>query len=88
MADVAIERLSESRVGNAGDVSQEARIRESFDQIVLEGARAQLGMGSFGDMLTPEDSKRILGYILYRAHTDRASASSDALEDVAESAAR
>ena len=49
----------------------EASIRESFDQIVLGGALEPVGMGSFADSLTVEDSKRVLGYILYRANADR-----------------
>ena len=49
----------------------EASIVESFDQIVLEGARAALGMGAFKEWMTAEDSKRVLGYILYRANADR-----------------
>jgi quinohemoprotein ethanol dehydrogenase len=55
-----------------------AGIRETFDQIVLEGAREALGMGSFGDLLTPEDSQRILGYVLYRANADRQKAEESA----------
>ncbi|MCZ6708986.1 MAG: PQQ-binding-like beta-propeller repeat protein [Gammaproteobacteria bacterium] len=46
-------------------------IVETFDQIVLEGTRAPVGMGAFGEWLTVEDSRRVLGYILYRANADR-----------------
>ncbi len=49
----------------------DASVRDTFDQIVLEGAREQLGMGAFAEWLTEEDSKRVLGYILYRANADR-----------------
>ncbi len=57
-----------------------ATVREEFDQIVLEGTRVPLGMGSFEEWLTEEDSQRVLGYILYRANADRDQAAEEANE--------
>jgi quinohemoprotein ethanol dehydrogenase len=48
-----------------------ADVRESFNAIVLDGAREMVGMGKFGDLLSEEDAGRLLGYILYRANADR-----------------
>ena len=45
--------------------------RTIFNQIVLEGAYEDRGMGNFSDAITLEDSDRILGYIMYRANADR-----------------
>ena len=55
----------------------EASVRDSFDQIVLGGALEPVGMGSFAEWLTEEDSQRVLGYILYRANADREKALSE-----------
>ncbi len=55
----------------------EASARDSFDQIVLGGALEPVGMGGFAEWLTEEDSKRVLGYILYRANADRDKALSE-----------
>ena len=54
---------------------------QSFDAIVLEGTRAGLGMASFADALTPEDSRMIHAYIVDRANLDRAKALEEAAAD-------
>jgi PQQ-dependent dehydrogenase (methanol/ethanol family) len=48
-------------------VSPMLHSQEGFDSIVLGGARAQNGMVSFADRVTPEDSAAILGYLVSRA---------------------
>ena len=48
-----------------------AATREIFHQIVLEGLYESRGMGGYADVLTQEDSERVLGYVLYRANADR-----------------
>ena len=48
--------------------------REIFHQIVLEGLYEGRGMAGYADVLTREDSDRILGYLMYRANADRAKA--------------
>jgi mono/diheme cytochrome c family protein len=39
-----------------------------FDQVVLQGARVDRGMLSFGDKLRPADSAAVLAYIVSRAN--------------------
>jgi quinohemoprotein ethanol dehydrogenase len=46
--------------------------RGQFKEIVLGGLRADKGMSSFADTLTPEDADQILAYITSRAIEDRA----------------
>jgi mono/diheme cytochrome c family protein len=41
--------------------------QEGFDQVVLQGARADKGMGSFAQFLKPEDSLAIREYLVSRA---------------------
>ncbi len=48
-------------------VSPMLHSQEGFDSIVLGGARAQRGMVSFADRLTPEDTQAVLGYLVSRA---------------------
>jgi glucose dehydrogenase len=42
--------------------------QEGFDQVVLQGARTDKGMGSFAKDLTAEDSAAVREYIISRAH--------------------
>jgi quinohemoprotein ethanol dehydrogenase len=42
--------------------------QEGFDQVVLQGVRAQRGMASFAEALKPEDTKAIRAYIIARAN--------------------
>lgn len=42
--------------------------QEAFDHVVLGGARADKGMGSFAKDLTPADSQALRGYLISRAH--------------------
>ncbi len=44
-----------------------AEVHRDFEAIVLGGARAPLGMPSFGDLLSPVQAKAIQAYILARA---------------------
>ncbi len=46
--------------------------RGQFREIVLGGLRADKGMASFADTLTPEDADQILAYLTSRAIEDRA----------------
>jgi alcohol dehydrogenase (cytochrome c)/quinohemoprotein ethanol dehydrogenase len=41
--------------------------QQAFDQVVLQGARAERGMASFGSVLQPADSAAIRAYIVARA---------------------
>lgn len=47
---------------------------EAFQQIVQEGLLAKLGMASFADQLTPEDTELVHQYLISRALADRATA--------------
>jgi len=42
--------------------------QEGFDQVVLQGVRAQRGMASFAEALKPADTKAIRAYIIARAN--------------------
>ena len=42
-------------------------VHQRFNQIVLEGEREPLGMPSFGDRLTTEDTRKIQAFILSAA---------------------
>jgi mono/diheme cytochrome c family protein len=42
--------------------------QQGFDQVVLQGAREEKGMGGFSKDLTPEDSAAVLGYLVSRAN--------------------
>ena len=44
-----------------------AAVHAQFEQIVLGGLRAPLGMPSFADLLSAEDVRRIQAYVLSRA---------------------
>ena len=48
-----------------------ASVRSNWDDIVLEDALEKLGVGGRGDMITGEQSQRILGFVLFRANADR-----------------
>jgi quinohemoprotein ethanol dehydrogenase len=58
----------------------DASVRSDWDDIVLEGALEKLGMGGRSDMITAEQSQRILGYVLFRANADRKKAIEEARE--------
>ena len=58
----------------------DASVRSDWDDIVLEGALEKLGMGGRGDMISAEQSQRILGYVLFRANADRKKALEEAGE--------
>ena len=45
---------------------------DAFEDIVLEGAMADNGMASFGDLISKKDAKKIQAYIVLRANQDRA----------------
>jgi quinohemoprotein ethanol dehydrogenase len=45
-----------------------AQTHAQFEQIVLKGARASLGMPTFGDLLNADQAKALQQYILSRAH--------------------
>jgi len=45
-----------------------AQVHAQFDTIVLNGARAALGMPAFGDLLNGEQVRAIQQYVLWRAH--------------------
>ena len=51
-----------------------AQTHQQFEQIVLGGRRAALGMPSFGDLLTSDQAKALQQYILSRAHESAAPA--------------
>jgi quinohemoprotein ethanol dehydrogenase len=42
--------------------------QEGFDQVVLEGARQERGMGSFAAQLSADDAKAVREYLISRAH--------------------
>jgi PQQ-dependent dehydrogenase (methanol/ethanol family) len=42
--------------------------QEGFNQVVLEGARAERGMAAFANVLRPEDAESLRHYIVSRAH--------------------
>jgi len=44
-----------------------------FDQVVLQGGRAEKGMGSFGKDLKPEDAVAVREYLISRANAVKAS---------------
>ena len=48
-----------------------ASVRSNWDDIVLEDTLEKLGVGGRGDMITGEQSQRILGFVLFRANADR-----------------
>ena len=48
-------------------------VHEQFLSIVLGGARQELGMPSFGDLLTAEEAESIRAYVLSRAAESAAS---------------
>ena len=52
----------------------------SFNEIVLEGTRAPLGMASFADVLTEADAERVHQYIISVAIEDRLEAEAEAAE--------
>jgi mono/diheme cytochrome c family protein len=43
-------------------------VHQDFENIVLKGTRAQLGMPSFGDLISPAQAQAIRAYVLERAH--------------------
>jgi mono/diheme cytochrome c family protein len=43
------------------------QVHQQFEAIVLGGARAALGMPSFGDLLSPMQARAIQAYVLDRA---------------------
>ena len=47
---------------------------QAFNAIVLDGARANLGMASFSDLLSEADAAQVYAYIVTRANEDRAEA--------------
>jgi quinohemoprotein ethanol dehydrogenase len=47
---------------------------QSFNAIVLDGARASVGMASFSDQLSASDAAQVYAYIVTRANEDRAEA--------------
>ncbi|HVZ22445.1 MAG TPA: PQQ-dependent dehydrogenase, methanol/ethanol family [Vicinamibacterales bacterium] len=49
-----------------------AQTHAQFENILLHGARAPLGMPTFGDLLTPAQAKAIQQYVLSRAREDAA----------------
>jgi quinohemoprotein ethanol dehydrogenase len=49
-----------------------ADVHRDFEAIVLKGARAPLGMPSFGDLLSPEQARAIQAYVLHRARESAA----------------
>lgn len=51
---------------------------QAFQQIVQDGLLAKLGMASFADQLTPEDTTVVHQYIISRATADRAEAAAKA----------
>jgi hypothetical protein len=42
--------------------------QEGFDHVVLQGGRADKGMGSFGKDLEPEDAVAVREYLISRAN--------------------
>jgi quinohemoprotein ethanol dehydrogenase len=48
-----------------------AEVHAQLEDIVLKGARSQLGMPSFGDKLTPDQLRNIQAYVLSRAEAAR-----------------
>ncbi len=46
--------------------------QEGFDQVVLQGGRADKGMGNFGKDLKPEDSVAVREYLISRANAVKA----------------
>jgi quinohemoprotein ethanol dehydrogenase len=51
-----------------------AAVHRDFEAIVLQGARAPLGMPSFGDLLSPAQVRAIQAYVLHRARESAAAA--------------
>jgi len=49
-------------------VSPLLHTQQGFDQVVLQGAREEKGMGNFGKDLSAEDSAAVLGYLVSRAN--------------------
>ena len=43
-------------------------VHQEFENIVLRGTRAPLGMPSFGDLLSPSEVQAIRAYVIERAH--------------------
>ncbi len=56
---------------------------QSFQQIVIDGVRAKLGMASFADALTADEAELIHAYIVNRANLDRAAALEEATAEAA-----
>jgi len=55
-------------------VSALLHVQEGFDYVVLQGARADKGMGSFAKELTPSDSAAVRAYLIARANAIKAGA--------------
>jgi len=53
-------------------VSPMLHAQSGFDAVVLQGARADRGMGSFAKELTPEDSAAVRAYLIARANEIKA----------------
>ena len=48
--------------------------QEGFDQVVLQGGRADKGMGNFGKDLTADDAVAVRAYLIARANAVKAGA--------------
>ena len=57
---------------------------DTFEQIVIDGTRASLGMASFADVLTAEDAELVLAYVLHRAEVSREAALESEVEEAPE----
>jgi quinohemoprotein ethanol dehydrogenase len=58
-------------IGGVKDLRfMDAATHKSFGDIVLKGARAQKGMASFANVLTPADAEAIHSYVISRAQED------------------
>ena len=55
-----------------------ARIHEQFNDIVLKGTKADRGMASFADVLTPAQVEAIHAYLIARGNEDYADAAAGA----------
>ena len=47
-----------------------AETHAAFERIVLEETLVERGMGSFADILTPEDAAAVHAYVIARANED------------------
>jgi quinohemoprotein ethanol dehydrogenase len=58
-------------IGGVKDLRfMDAATHKSFGDVVLKGARAQKGMASFANVLTPADAEAIHAYVISRAQED------------------